>query len=89
MRPDVVWFGEQLDPRLVEQAGEAAQGCDVLLAIGTSAVVYPAAALPGIAQDAGAMVIEINTEDTPLTAAADIVLRGPAGQVLTRLESML
>jgi NAD-dependent deacetylase len=57
--------------------------------IGTSAVVYPVAALPAVAAEAGATVIEVNVEDTPLTAQADIALRGPSGVVLPRLEREL
>jgi len=51
-------------------------------------VVYPAAALPRIARQGGALVVEINIEDTPLTAEADVVLRGPAADVLPALEAL-
>jgi NAD-dependent deacetylase len=88
LRPDVVWFGEALDPGNIERAMDAARACDVLLVVGTSAVVYPAAALPRAARLAGALVVEINVEDTPLTAEADIVLRGPAAEVLPALETL-
>ena len=64
------------------------RACDVLLVVGTSAVVYPAAALPRIARQGGALVVEINIEDTPLTAEADVVLRGPAADVLPALEAL-
>jgi NAD-dependent deacetylase len=88
LRPDVVWFGEALEPGNIERAMDAARACDVLLVIGTSAVVYPAAALPRVAHGAGALVVEINVEDTPLTAEADVVLRGPAAEVLPALEAL-
>jgi NAD-dependent deacetylase len=88
LRPDVVWFGEALDPGSITRAIEAARACDVLLVVGTSAVVYPAAALPRIAHQGGALVVEINIEDTPLTAEADVVLRGPAAGVLPALEAL-
>jgi len=84
-RPDVVWFGETLDGKLLERAVAAASTCDLLISIGTSSLVYPAAALPGYAKQQGARVIEINTRDTPLTAEADFVLRGPAAEVLPQL----
>jgi NAD-dependent deacetylase len=87
LRPDVVWFGEALDPGNITRAIAAARACDVLLVVGTSAVVYPAAALPRIAREGGALVVEINIEDTPLTAEADIVVRGPAAAVLPALEA--
>jgi len=88
LRPDVVWFGEALEPGHIERAMDAARACDVLLVVGTSAVVYPAAALPRVAHAAGALVVEINVEDTPLTAEADVVLRGPAAEVLPALEAL-
>ena len=85
LRPDIVWFEEMLPPAALARAETAAQACDLLLVIGTSAEVYPAAALPQRAQRAGAIVVEINTDATPLTADADFVLRGPAGSVLPAL----
>jgi len=88
LRPDVIWFGEALEPGNIERAMDAARACDVLLVVGTSAVVYPAAALPRVAHGAGALVVEINVEDTPLTAEADVVLRGPAAVVLPALEAL-
>ena len=62
MRPGVVWFGEALPPSALSRAGEAASSCDVILVIGTSRVVYPAAAFVEVAAEAGATVIEINPE---------------------------
>jgi len=88
-RPDIVWFGESLDPGDIDRAIAAARGCDVLLVIGTSALVYPAAALPLVARRAGALVVEINVEDTPITPQVGAVLRGPAAEVLPALEARL
>jgi len=85
LRPDVVWFGEMLPAAAVEQAVAAAQEAEVVLVIGTSSLVYPAAALPEMARAAGAFVIEINTETTPLTASADVSLRGPAAEITPAL----
>lgn len=85
LRPDVVWFGEMLPTRAMETASEAVRGCDVFLSIGTSSLVYPAASLPYEAVSAGATVVEINPEDTPLTSRVDYTLRGRAGEVLPRL----
>ena len=83
LRPDVVWFGESL-PREALAAAEAALAwCDLLLVVGTSAVVYPAAALVGHAAWAGAVTVEVNVEVTP--AEVDHRLTGPAGVVLPRL----
>lgn len=87
LRPDVVWFGETLDQRVLGAAIDEAESADVVLVVGTSGLVYPAAALPGVARRAGATVIEINVEATPLSGEADIVLRGPASVVLPALEA--
>ncbi len=83
-RPGVVWFGEPLGEVWAE-AAHAAREAQVLLVIGASAVVYPAASLAPIAKSAGARVIEINPEETPLSAHVDLSLRGPAGEILPQL----
>ena len=82
LRPDVVWFGETLPFGALEEASEAARGCNLFLSIGTSSLVYPAAALPYEALDNGATLVEINPTETPLSVNADFTLRGPAGEVL-------
>jgi NAD-dependent deacetylase len=85
VRPGVVWFGEALPPQALGDALAATRRCEVFLSIGTSNVVEPAASLPLAALDAGAAVIEVNPERTPLSAQATIVLAGAAGEVLPRL----
>jgi NAD-dependent protein deacetylase/lipoamidase len=85
LRPDVVWFGELLPEAAMGRAIEAARAAAVFLVIGTSALVYPAASLPEIALAAGAYLVEINVEATPLSARAHEVLRGPAAAVLPAL----
>ena len=85
IRPDVVWFGEMLPEDAWDASVRAAGSADLFLSIGTSAVVYPAASLPTIALDAGAMVVEINPETTPLTVRVDEFLQGLAGTVLPEL----
>ncbi|QYJ14582.1 NAD-dependent protein deacylase Sir2 [Rubrobacter xylanophilus DSM 9941] len=85
LRPDVVWFGEALPPGALEEASKAARGCEVFLCVGTSGVVYPAAGLPREAAEAGALLVEINPERTPVTSLADFVLRGRAGEALPAL----
>lgn len=86
-RPGVVWFGEQLPEGAWDKAMRAAQTCEVLLVVGTSAAVYPAALLIPIASRAGAKVIEINLEQTRLSDEMSCSLRGPAGQLLPALLS--
>ncbi|AVT34241.1 NAD-dependent deacylase [Plantactinospora sp. BC1] len=85
VRPGVVWFGEALPEAALSAAIRAAAGCDVLLAVGTSGVVYPAAEIPGIAARSGATVIQVNPEPTPLDPVCAINLRGTAAEVLPAL----
>jgi NAD-dependent deacetylase len=82
LRPDVVWFGEALDPEVIGAAFEAARRADVCLVVGTSAVVYPAASVPEFTSQAGGIVIEVNPEATPLSRMAAVTLRGPAGELV-------
>ena len=82
MRPDVVLFGELLPLDVWDEAAEGADASDVCFVVGTSALVYPAAGLPLAAKRAGAFLVEVNPEPTPLSDACDVTLRGPAGEVL-------
>ncbi len=84
-RPGVVWFGESLPPQTLQRAFNAAETCQVFFTIGTSAVVYPAAALPQMAAAYGAYVVEINPEKTPLTSRVDEFLPGKSGEILPAL----
>jgi NAD-dependent deacetylase len=89
LRPDVVWFGEALSPTHLQAAFAAADTAEVMLIVGTSGVVNPAAQLPSVAKHAGAKVIEVNPERTPLTRIADMWLAGASGVILPRiLEAM-
>jgi NAD-dependent deacetylase len=85
MRPDVVWFGENLAMTDLHAAFDAASSADVCLSIGTSGLVEPAASLPLVALEGHARVVEINPEATPLTAWAHDVIQAPAGLVLPAL----
>ncbi|MDM7915786.1 MAG: NAD-dependent deacylase [Candidatus Eisenbacteria bacterium] len=85
LRPAVVWFGEMLPVDLLEKAMAAAISSDVCLVVGTSGLVYPAAGFSAMARQAGAFVIDVNPEDTPHSAKADISLRGTAATVLPLL----
>jgi NAD-dependent deacetylase len=84
-RPGVVWFGEPLPGEVLGASAEAAQSANVLLVIGTSAVVYPAASLIPVAKRSGARVIEVNPDETPASTMADCSLRGAAGEILPLL----
>jgi NAD-dependent deacetylase len=85
LRPDVVWFGESLPDGVFEAADQAARECDLFFSIGTSTVVYPAAALPHTALESCATVVEINPNPTPLTPKAHFALHGPSGVILPQL----
>ena len=85
LRPDVVWFGEMLPAGELEAATHAAMACDVFLSIGTSGLVEPAASLAFAALEAGATVIEVNPQATPLTEHAAFVFHEPAGSALPAL----
>lgn len=87
IRPGVVWFGEDLPAKTLHHAFAMAQQSDVLFAIGTSGVVYPAAQIPTVAKQAGATVIQVNPHPTELDAACTWSLRGAAGDVMPRLLS--
>jgi len=89
LRPDVVWFGEALDPSVLGAAFAAAESADVCLAVGTSAVVHPAASIPEVTRAAGGAVIEVNLDPTPLTRTARVSLAGAAGVVLPLLVDPL
>lgn len=82
LRPDVVWFGENLDVDTVAEAFDLARAADVCVAVGTSALVHPAASLPLVTLRSGGAVVEVNPDETPLTPHAAAVLRGSAASVL-------
>jgi NAD-dependent deacetylase len=85
LRPDIVWFGDSLFPHVIDSVMEELEKCELLISIGTSAVVYPAAEMPLVAKRAGATLVEINPEETPLSELFDIRLRGTATQMLPQL----
>jgi NAD-dependent deacetylase len=85
LRPDVVFFGEVLPDAAVRAAGEAARRAEVVLVVGTSSLIYPAAGLPEIARSAGAFVVEVNPEETPLTPLASASVRAKAAEAVPAL----
>lgn len=85
LRPDVVWFGEMLDPDVLSAADDAATDADVCLVVGTSALVHPAASLPLRTRAHGGAIIEVNPEETPMFGAAEVSIRGSAAGVVPML----
>ena len=84
-RPGVVWFGESIDPKVLDRSLRATR-CQVFLAVGTSALVYPAASLIQTAKQHGAFTAEINLEATPISPGVDLALRGSADKILTTVD---
>ena len=89
LRPHVVWFGESLDMAVLHQSSLISSACDVMLVVGTSAVVQPAASLPLTAINGGAKIVEINPEATPLTPYTNFSLRGKAGDILPEINASI
>lgn len=89
VRPDVVWFGEMLPSEPLQAAISACEGTDVMLVVGTSGVVRPAADMPLYAKQRGATLIEINPVESEITPAADLWLAGPSGEILPRVLAAL
>jgi NAD-dependent deacetylase len=94
LRPNAVFFGEMIPQQALWRSRQAAIDCDVMLVIGTSAVVQPAALMPVVAKESGSKIIEINPESTPLTGdISDYLIKGPAGAtmsaILAQLEKMI
>jgi NAD-dependent deacetylase len=87
-RPGVVWFGESLEPADVMRA-QALAACDVFIAAGTSAVVYPAAGLLHEARASGAFTAEMNLEATDATSAVDAAIHAPVEETLSELDALL
>lgn len=85
VRPGVVWFGEFLPEGAMVAAKQAASACDVMLVVGTSGAVWPAAGLAGRAKTRGAFVAIVNPHESEIDADADVVLRGTAATLLPRL----
>jgi len=90
LRPDCVFFGEMILPDHLSRSRHLAETCDLMLVVGTSAIVHPAATMPLIARENNAMVVEINMEATPLTGVvSDFIITGKAGDIFNRIMDEL
>ena len=90
LRPNAVFFGEMIPQEALWRSRQVAADCDVMLVIGTSAMVQPAALMPVVAKETGATVIEINPESTPLTGdISDYIIKGPAGDTMNHIVAEL
>jgi len=87
VKPGTVLFGEALPEDLLARAFEAARQCDLVVVVGSSLQVWPAAGIPEAAVEAGARLLIVNRDPTPLDPVADVVLRGAAGELLPSLAA--
>ncbi len=85
LRPHIVWFGESLFAADLQQCSTVLKSCNLLLVIGTSGVVYPAAGFASVAKEAGAYVVEINLDPTPQSSLVDVSLQGRAKDLVPLL----
>ena len=85
-RPGVVWFGESIEPEILEQSTAAAARADVFLSVGTSSLVYPAAGLLNVARRGGAFAAEINPGATGASGEVDLAIAAPAEDALPMLD---
>ena len=85
LRPHVVWFGEMLDPQVLNAAFDAISECDLMIVIGTSGTVQPAASMGVQAKKSGATVAEVNLEPTPYSDVYNISISGKSGEILPQL----
>lgn len=89
LKPATVSFGQSLPAKTLQDAQRFSTNCDLLLCIGSSLVVYPAAQLPELAKNSGAKLVIINRESTPLDSIADLVIKGEAGDVMSGVLEIL
>jgi len=82
LRPDVVWFGETLPGEALTASFEFAESCDLMLVVGTSGQVQPAASLPVVARRSGARIVEVNPAPSEITSSSDILLEAKSGEIL-------
>jgi NAD-dependent deacetylase len=88
IKPDVVFFGEALPSAAMMEAFRMARACDLMLVVGSSLQVYPAADVPEAALERGAPLIVVNDEPTPLDVAATVVIRGRSGEILPEIQRL-
>jgi NAD-dependent deacetylase len=88
LKPTVTFFGEGLPPSALEEAFELARACDLILVVGSSLQVYPAAEVPRVAVERGAQLVVVNDEPTPMDIEATVVLQGRSGEILPALQAL-
>jgi len=89
LKPMVIFFGESLPPSAIAEAFELARACDLMLVVGSTLQVYPAAEVPRVAVELGAPLVVVNDEPTPIDVEAAVVLQGRSGEILPALQAMI
>jgi NAD-dependent deacetylase len=89
LRPDIVWYGEDLPSDVWKRAIASVKSCDVLISVGTSGIVTPAADIPRLALSSGATVIHVNTEDVSTAEPNELMFIGKASEVLPKLFALV
>jgi len=89
LKPTVVLFGEPMPAAALNEAFELARQTDVMLVVGSSLVVYPAAEVPLLAVQSGALMIVVNAEPTPFDRFAEVVIHGRSGEVLPEIGRLI
>ena len=85
LKPDAVFFGEALPQETLREAIRRAQNCDLVIVIGSTLVIYPAAYIPTYAREAGAKLAIVNLTPTPFDDYAEVIIRGKAGEIMSRV----
>ena len=85
LKPDVIFFGEALPEETLQEATRRASRCDLLIVVGSSLIVYPAAGMPFYAKQAGAGLVIVNLSPTPADKIADVILHASAGEAMGRI----
>lgn len=89
IRPGVVWFGEALPEKQLRRGVSECEASEVILVVGTSSLVQPAASLPISGYQRGAKIVEVNPDATPMSRMAEVILQGPSGEVLPKVVARL
>jgi NAD-dependent deacetylase len=89
LKPMVTFFGESLPPSAIEEAFELARACDLILVVGSTLQVYPAAEVPRVAVERGVPLVVVNAEPTPMDVEAAVVLQGRSGEILPALHEIV
>jgi len=89
LKPNTISFGQSLDPQELDRAEELSAGCDLMLCLGSTLVVHPAAGFPAMVARRGSALVIVTLSETPLDSAATVLIRRPIGEVVGELRSQI